>query len=164
MRPRHWFFLLGALLYIVGVGFVLAGARAARFAPAAEAPAASGTPIATVKQIMKGIVAPAATAVFNSVSSTVTAKGVEEKAPETDEEWETLGNSAAALVESGNLLLMGSRAVDKGDWVKFSQQLIDAGKDTLKATQAKSAEQILSSGEKVNESCDNCHRKYQRSS
>src|SRR5690349_18144644 len=100
MRPRHWFFLVGALLYVVGVGFVLAGARAARFAPEPEAPAATGTPIATVKQIMKGIVAPAATAVFNSVSSTVTAKGVEEKAPETDEEWETLGNSAAALIES----------------------------------------------------------------
>jgi hypothetical protein len=164
MQPRHWFFFVGALPYIVGVGFVLAGARAARFAPAGETPAASGTPVATVKQIMKGIVAPAATAVFNSVSSTVSAKGIEETAPQSDEEWETLGYSAAALVESGNLLLMGSRAVDKGEWVKFSQDLIAAGRDALKATQAKNADQVLASGEKVNESCDNCHRKYQRSS
>jgi hypothetical protein len=81
---------------------------------------------------MNGIVGPAATAVFNSVGTTVSAKGTEEKAPQTDEEWEALGNSAAALIESGNLLLMGSRAVDKGDWVKQSQALIEAGKATLK--------------------------------
>ena len=45
-----------------------------------------------------------------------------------------MGNSAAALIESGNLLLMGSRAVDKGDWVKMSQAMIEAGKAALKAT------------------------------
>jgi hypothetical protein len=163
MQPRHWFFLVGVLLYLVGVGFVIAGARAARAAPV-DSPAAMGTPVATVKQIMKGIVGPAATAVFNSVSTTVTSKGTEEKAPETDAEWEALGNSAAALIESGNLLLMGSRTVDKGDWVKYTQDLIESGKVALKAAQARSAEQVLSSGEKVNESCDNCHRKYQRSS
>ena len=165
MRSRHWFFLVGVLLYLAGLGFVIAGARAVRGAGATTStPAVTGTPVATVKQIMKGIVAPAATAVFNSVSSTVSIKGVEEKAPANDEEWEALGNSAAALIESGNLLLMGSRAVDKGDWVKYSQELIDSGTATLKATQAKSADQVLASGEKVNESCDNCHRKYQRSS
>jgi len=163
MRSRHWFFLVGVLLYVAGIGFVIAGARAARSVPV-EAPAATGTPIATVKQIMKGIVAPAATAVFNAVSATGTSKGTVEKAPQTDADWETLGNSPAALIESGNLLLMGSRAVDKADWVKYSTDLIEAGKAALKATQAKSAEQILTSGEKVNESCDNCHRKYQRSS
>jgi hypothetical protein len=111
---------------------------------------------------MKGIVAPAATVVFNSVSTTVSFKGIEERAPHSDEEWEVVGNSAAALVESGNLLLMGSRAVDKGDWVKMSQALIDAGKVALKATQEKSAEGVLGAGEAVNMSCDNCHRKYQR--
>jgi hypothetical protein len=163
MRPRHWFFLVGVLLYLTGVGFVIAGARAARAAPV-ETPVAVATPIATVKQIMKGIVAPAATAVFNSVSTTVTKNGIEEKAPETDADWEALGNSAAALIESGNLLLMGNRVVDKGDWITYTRALIESGKAALKATQAKSAEQILSSGEKVNESCDGCHRKYQRSS
>ena len=164
MRSRHWFFLVGVLLYVAGVGFVIAGARTARRAPTADAAVAVVTPIATVKQIMKGIVAPAAMAVFNSVSTTVSVKGIEEKAPETDAEWEALGNSAAALIESGNLLLMGSRVVDKGDWLKYSQDLIDSGKAALTAAQGKSTEQVLASGEKINESCDNCHRKYQRSS
>jgi hypothetical protein len=164
MRSRHWFFLVGILLYLGGIGFVIAGARTARRASPAASTVVTGTPVASVKQIMKGIVGPAATAIFNSVSTTVTAKGVEEKAPQTDEEWEALGNSAAALIESGNLLLMGSRAVDKGDWVKMSREMIEAGKIALNATVAKSAEQVLASGEAVNATCDNCHGKYQRGS
>ena len=161
MRMGHGLFVVSVALFVSGIGFVVAGARTARVAPAVEA-APVTTPVASVKQIMKGIVAPAATTVFNSVSTTVSFKGTEEKAPQTDEEWELVGTSAAALIESGNLLLMGSRAVDKGEWIKMSQALIDAGKVALKATEAKSAEGVLGAGEAINTSCDNCHRKYQR--
>jgi hypothetical protein len=160
MRIRHWFFLVGVLLYVGGIGFAIAGARAARLAPAVEAPVT--IPVASVRQIMKGIVAPAATVVFNSVSTTVSVRGTEEKFPRTDAEWEEVGNSAAALIESGNLLLMGSRAVDKGEWVKMSRALIESGKIALKATQDKNAEGVLAAGEQVNMSCDGCHRRYQR--
>ena len=69
MKIRHWFFLVGVLLFVAGIGFTIAGARAARLAPVVEAPIT--TPVATVKQIMKGIVTPAAMVVFNSVSTTV---------------------------------------------------------------------------------------------
>jgi hypothetical protein len=160
MKTRHWFFLVGVLLYVVGIGFAIAGARASRLAPAVEAPIT--TPVATVKQIMKGIVTPAAMKVFESVSTTVSIRGVEEKFPRDDAEWEEVGNAAAALIESGNLLLMGSRAIDKEDWVKMSQAMIEAGKVTLKATEARSADGVLAAGEQLNQSCDGCHRKYQR--
>ena len=160
MKTRHWFFLVGVLLFVAGIGFTIAGARAARLAPVAEVP--TTTPVATVKQIMKGIVAPAATVVFNSVSTTVSSRGIEEKFPQNDMEWEEVGNSAAALIESGNLLLMGTRAIDKGDWVKMSQAMIEAGKMALKATRDKSPEGVLAAGEQVNVSCDACHRRYQR--
>jgi cytochrome c556 len=161
VRTVHWLFIVGVLLFVSGIGFVIAGARTARQAPRAEA-AIEIVPVASVKQIMKGIVGPAATVVFDAVSTTVSSKGVEEKAPQTDAEWETVGNSAAALIESGNLMLMDGRAVDKEDWVKMSRALVDAGKATLRATQAKSSEGVLAAGEAVNISCDNCHRKYQR--
>ena len=164
MKIVHWLFVVGVALFVGGIGFIIAGARAARRAPAADTSAISLTPVASVKQIMKGIVGPAATVVFNSVSTTVTLKGTEEKAPQTDDEWEAVGNSAAALIEAGNLMLIGSRAVDKGEWVKQSQALIEAGKVALKATEDKSAERLLASGEAVNTSCDNCHRTYQRGS
>ena len=73
-----------------------------------------------------------------------------------------MGNNAVALAEAGNLLMMEGRAVDKGEWIKMSQAMIDAAKVALKATEAKSADGILESGDAINMSCDNCHRRYQR--
>jgi hypothetical protein len=164
MKIVHWLFVLSVALFVSGLGFIVAGERAARRAPAVDTAAISLTPVASVKQIMKGIVGPAAMVVFNSVGTTVSAKGTEEKTPHTQEEWDVVGNSAAALIESGNLMLIGSRAVDKGDWLKQSQALIEAGKVALKAVQDKNADQLLASGEAVNTSCDACHLKYQRGS
>jgi hypothetical protein len=100
--------------------------------------------------------------VFNAVSTTVTEKGVQEVFPRNDEEWAAVGSSAAALAEAGNLMMLEGRAVDTADWVKMSQALVDAGNETLKAVAAKSTEGVLGAGEKVNESCDNCHQRYMR--
>jgi hypothetical protein len=102
--------------------------------------------------------------VFDSVSVTTTKDGTEERMPRTDAEWDAVGNAAAALIESGNLLLMPGRAVDAGDWVKMSQALMEASTVALEATKAKSVDQLFESGEAINESCDTCHTKYQRGS
>jgi hypothetical protein len=161
MGTVYRLFLVSIALFVSGIGFIIAGARMARRAPAANA-AAALVPVASVRQIMKGIVGPASTAVFTAVSTTETIKGVEEKAPHTDEEWEAVGNSAAALIESGNLMLVEGRAVDRGDWVTYSKALIESSKVALKATQAKSAGDLFASGEAIYESCNDCHRKYQR--
>ena len=164
MRAPLPLFTVSALLFIFGVGFVVVGARAARqVAPAAEAPPGPAiTPIATTKQLMTGIVGPAANVVFNAVSSTVTDKGIEEVAPHTDEDWTKVGDAAAALAEAGNLLMVQSRAIDQGDWIKMSQAMIDAGRQTLKAVADKNADGILAAGEPLNESCDSCHQRYRR--
>ena len=160
MKAVHWLFLISIGLFISGIGFVVAAARTSR--QASPAAAVVTTPVASVKQIMKGIVGPAATVIFNSVGASITAKGVEEWAPKTNAEWEAVGNSAAAIVESGNLLLMGNRVVDTGDWIKMSQAMIDGGKEALKAVAAKNAEGVLASGEPINTSCDTCHERYRR--
>jgi hypothetical protein len=160
MRTVHWLFIVSVALFLSGIGFVIAVGRTTRDAPRIEDPVAA--PVGTVKQVMKGIVGPAANVVFSSVSATVTTAGIEEKAPHTDEEWEAVGNSAVALAEAGNLLMMENRAVDKGEWIKMSQAMIDAAKVALKATEAKSADDVLASGDAINVSCDNCHRRYQR--
>ena len=160
MRLVHWLFLVGAALFVSGIGFLVVSARTAQRPAAVAAPVI--TPVASVKQIMQGIVGPASTVIFESVVTSVTIKGVEEKAPRTDDEWAAVGNSAAALVESGNLLMLGSRAIDSGDWIKMSRAMVDAGVVALKATEAKSPDAVLAAGEAVNNSCDTCHQKYQR--
>lgn len=160
MRTVHWLFVVGVALFISGIGFVVAGARAARLATPVEAPAM--TPVASIKQIMNGIVMPAANVVYQSVGTVVSADGVKDMEPQNDQEWAVVGNSAAALVESGNLLLMGDRAVDRGDWVKMTQAFIAAGNMILKAAEAKTVDGILEAGGQLNTTCDTCHERYQR--
>ena len=161
MRTVHWLFIVSVALFISGIGFIIATARTPQ-AEAAVQQAPTLAPVASVKQIMRGIVSPAATIVFDSVSTIVDAKGVTENQPRTDEEWAVVGANAAALIESANLLLLGTRPVDQGDWVKMSKAMADAGQIALKATEAKNAEGILDAGEAINMTCDNCHQKYQR--
>ena len=163
MRTVHWLLVVSMALFIAGIGFILAAGRMRQTASAVSGkPVVAVLPVASIKQIMNGIVAPGANAVFNAVSTTVSQKGIEEVFPRNDDEWAALGNSAAGLAEAGNLMLIEGRAVDNGDWITMSRQLIDAGKLALKAVEAKSTEDVLTAGERVNESCDNCHAKYQR--
>ena len=163
MRMTNWLFIVSVLLFISGIGFIIASART-RQGAAVSAPSAAPAlpPVASVKQIMAGIVGPSATVVFDSVSTIVDAKGVQENQPRTDAEWARVGASAAALIESANMLLIGNRAVDQGDWVKMAKAMADAGQIALKATEAKKPEGILDAGEAINQTCDNCHQKYQR--
>ena len=160
MRIAYWMLAVSVALFVSGIGFVIAGARATRLATPVSAPVA--VPVASIKQIMGGITGPAATVVYNAVGYIVTAEGVEEILPETDEEWAVIANSAAALVESGNLLLLGDRAVDDGDWVTITRALIQAGTTALTAAEAQDVDGILAIGVDINTTCDDCHAQYQR--
>src|SRR5262245_59649861 len=58
----------------------------------------------TVKDVMDSIVDPASDFIWDAVETTVSAKGVEEKAPHTDEEWKNVRRHAIMLLEATNLL------------------------------------------------------------
>jgi hypothetical protein len=163
MRVRYWLFTISVLLFVSGIGFIIAAERTRKAAPAAatvEAPPAA--PTASVKQIMKGLTGPAANVIFGAVSIEIGVDGEKEKAPQSDEEWAEVATSAAMLVESANMLMQGSRAVDRGDWVKMATQMATAGKQALKEAEARNKDGILTVGESVNMSCDNCHARYLR--
>ena len=162
MKSTLPLFAVSALLFVFGVGFVVVAARSAREAPPAATSAPVVAPVANVKQIMSGIVSPTSNAIFQAVQTTVTKDGVEEIYPKDDEAWALLGAQAAALGEAGNLLMTEGRAVDRGDWLKMSQAMVDAAKQTLKAVDAKKPDDVLAAGEVVNTSCDNCHERYRR--
>jgi cytochrome c556 len=153
--------LVSAALFISGIAFIVAGARNARPPTAAQA-TVSMTPVASISQLMNGIVAPASTVIYDSVATTVSAAGVEEKMPRTDAEWTHVAINAAMLAEAGNLLVMEKRAVDNGDWVKISQQLTAAANRALEAAEDRSPDGIIDAGGAINETCDTCHAKYQR--
>ena len=166
MRIIHAFFLVSTLLFVTGIGFVIAGARASRTASSATSAtgpsAPSGAPVASVRQIMSVIVNPAARTVFGSVGTIVTAAGVEEKAPASDADWDDVAANAAALVEAGNLMLMNGRAIDQDGWARYCRALIDGSQTVLEATSKRNAEGVFAASEAIYDSCNGCHQTYQR--
>jgi len=141
---------------------------------------------ATIQDIMDAQVDPAADEIWNSVASIVTASGIEEKQPRTDDEWEALKLKAFLVIEGANLLVMPGRQVapegaaldpdelagekpediqkamasNRSAWVQLAQGLHDAGLEVMDAIEAKSPEQLVEAGEKLDTACENCHSTF----
>lgn len=113
-----------------------------------------------MKQLMNSVVDPAADVVWGAVGTVVSAEGTEERAPKTDEEWAAVLNSAFVITESGNLMMMGSRAKDNGEWMRQSQALIDVGIRTVKAAEARDKDAIFEVGGDIYGVCASCHQAY----
>jgi len=154
MRTTYGLLIVSLLLFVFGIWFVLAGVRAA------NAPLAA-PPVATVLELMDGIVSPAAGVVYDSVATIVDKEGIHETRPKNDREWANVAGNAAALIEASELLKMEGRARDQADWVTISTAMGTAAAEIRAAAQKQDAEGILGGGERLNNSCDNCHRKYQ---
>ena len=156
MRTIQWLYLIIVVVLVASTGLFVANARTAQKLRAFVTPAAS------VEQLMTGAINPAATAIFKAVSTVITAAGVQETAPKTDAEWEAVANSAAVLVESGNLLSSRSRRMDQTEWVKMSRALVDAARVSMDAARAKNAGALFTSGEALYLSCDRCHQRFMK--
>lgn len=115
--------------------------------------------LADNKLLMQAIVDPVADHLWEAVSVDITAAGRKETRPETDAEWLALRNDAVTLAESGNLLMMHPRAHD-GDWMRLSQELVDASAGAIKAIEAKNPEQLFDAGGEIYAVCTGCHSKY----
>lgn len=161
VRTVHWLFLVSVGLFIGGVGFIIAASRTVRTAVVVEeAPAIEA--VATTQQIMSAMVVPAANAIYEAVGTSISAAGVKEWSPQTDAEWTAVADSAVMLIEAGNLLLLGNRAVDRGDWVTMSRAMMQAAHAVQDAAAKKSVDGVFAAGDDITMACDNCHAKYQR--
>jgi hypothetical protein len=163
-------FLSTLWLLAVSVPFALAlGLGAPKPPPpatrvsAAAAVAKGGAPIrpvASVKQLMAGVIDPAADTVWESVGTIISAAGIEERRPRTDKEWEAVRNAALHLTEGGNLLMLGDRAKDHDAWWRMSRALVDAGAVALQAAEEKNVQALFDAGEGITAACDSCHGVY----
>ena len=114
----------------------------------------------TLKQVMEWVIDPNADVVWDSVKSISNAKGTTEIYPRTDAQWEAVRNSAATLIESGNLLMAQGRAKDDKQWVEYSQRLSRTAEIALKASQEKNKDALFDAGGKIYNACRACHDKY----
>lgn len=113
--------------------------------------------VASVDEVMEGITIPAAQRIFDAV---VYSNGELVQAPRTDDDWFALRISAMAVAESGNLLMMPSRAKDDDAWMERSRALVDAAVKVAEAAEAKDIERILETGSAMYLTCTACHEIY----
>lgn len=132
-------------------------------------------------QLMRGVVYPAANVVFSAQNDNpADVKPAPGKDPSLATDplastfggWRAVENAALALAESANLLLIPGRTCANGlpvpmnnpDWLKFVQELRDAGMKAYKTAQSKNPDDMVDAADTLNASCANCHRKWREKS
>jgi len=171
---------------------LLIATSAFTLAQCSKAPAAQPTSdyqlIGTVHDIMEGIVDPSSDVLFDAVATDITAAGVNEKRPQTDEEWKTVESNALMLAEAANLLKMPGRIAalpgdktksegpdapeltpaeiqakidgDRAKWVMYATNLQEQARKTHDAAKKRDADAVFALGEDIDMACEDCHLEY----
>ena len=154
---------------------------------ASAAPVQQIQAVASIQELMQALVDPSADAIWDSVSTTVTKKGVEDKHPRTDAEWHEVRLHAIRVIEGASLLqVQGRRVVKEGgkledDHVEGNAKLEDIvasiAKDpasfsaaartlqtsalaVLAAIDARDLQRIGETGSALDAACESCHLNY----
>ncbi len=147
-----------------------------RSEPAAPATSFAPQPYANLAQVMRGIPFTFSNIVFDAQAedpgaprkpAEVTA-GATETFKNVYGGWQEVENSALALAETANLLMIPGRVCENGKPVpvqeetyrKAAEGLAAAGRAAFKAAQAKSMDSIIEVSETVATACSNCHEPY----
>lgn len=142
------------------LSFVLLIAVAAAAGCSGAPPPPPFKPVADLKQLMAHVVEPAADEYWDAVGWIDDAQGTVEIQPETQEEWDAVRNHAYAITESGNLMMLPTRAKDSDEWMRMSVALVEAGQRAIGAAEQKNKQAVFDTGAEIYEACTNCHAKY----
>ena len=147
----------------------------------AVAPPLSLPASGNLAQVMRGILFPSANLLFSvqTIDPGVKKPAANAAAPTGEVDWLTWGGgvyrgwemvdyAAASIAESATLMLTPGRRCENGkpvpvtdpDWIKFTQQLADAGKAAYRASQMRNQETASESTNQLNDSCMSCHRVF----
>ena len=142
------------------------------------AAALSFPPVGNLNQVMKGILFPSSNILFDvqtqdpgarkaaasiTDASTLTVRYGTVYAP-----WILVDVAAISLAESAPLLMTPGRRcengkpvpVDRPDWQKYVQGLVEAGRAAYKAAQTRNQETVSEVTNLIQEACFNCHTVY----
>jgi len=155
-------------------------------APQATAPAASRAPAfpaaGNLAQVMRGILFPSSNIIFNvqtydpgaPVKPGQVGAGATTSFSWVDwgagiyKGWEIVDYAAVAVAESAPLMLTPGRRCENGrpvpverpDWIKFTQDLAEAGRAAYKASQTRSQEAVSDASNQLADACLHCHQVY----
>ena len=117
---------------------------------AQRSPAVGIRTLANVRELHDIMISPASDALFAASSNQpLDAKG-----------WSDAHNQAILLAESGNLLMVGTRVRDTGNWMKMSRAMVDAAALAAAAAEKKDAKALEAATDSITSACMECHRPY----
>ena len=116
--------------------------------------------VADIQVLMLAVLEPAAEAYWDAVGWVIDEDGEQEIVPANPEEWEKVRNAAFIIAESGNLLMMGGRALDQDNWIGMSQALVEVGRSAIEAAEARDRDAVFNAGAEVYYVCTACHAEY----
>lgn len=184
MRTRRGHLFAAAGLFLSSLTLQQCSSKPA---PAEAAAQPDLKALVSIKELMENIIDPIADYVFDAVGTDVTAKGVVETKPVSDDDWAKVRQGAVTLAEGTNLLKMPRRVAPPGDknnsggpnapelspeqiqakidqdralWNKHADELRDEALKVLEIVKAKDADGLFEAGSRIDKVCENCHLEY----
>jgi hypothetical protein len=159
---------------------ILAGGNAPAPKPAAVAATPASRPLGNMAQVMRGIFFPSSNLIFNVQGHDPGEPNKTVYEPGTTAfswvdwgggiytGWELVDYAAIALADAAPLLLTPGRRcengrpvpVERADWVKYTAELVEAGRAAYKASQSRNQEAVSEVTNQIAEACLNCHVMY----
>jgi hypothetical protein len=134
-------------------------------------------PVMTVNQLMRGVLFPLGNTVFFAQSEDPAALARDPMPSASPNPltglfggWEAVENSALALAESADLLLIAGRRCSNGevvdvegaDWIRFVDDYRDKSVAAYEAALTKDQDALVDASGYLSEACLACHRVYRR--
>ena len=151
---------------------------AAAIAPVASHP--TYPPAANLGQLMRGIFFPSSNLIFNVQTHDPGERGSKYEPPANAgfswvdwgagiySGWELVDYAAVSIADSAPLLLAPGRRcengrpvpVERADWIRFTTELVEAGKAAYKASQTRNQEAVSDVSNQLANACLHCHEVY----
>jgi hypothetical protein len=185
---------------LCGLVFLMSACSSEKAAPAAPPPASNASPApasaelwgpqkptVSVLELMHYMIDPLADNIFDSVSTVTTPKGLVEKVPTTDDDWDKLGIGAVTMVEGANLLriarpfappgtpddsgspnatelstaqITAKRNADPVEWNARVEALRNVGLEVLDIIKKKNVAELWDASDNLDTACENCHKAF----
>jgi hypothetical protein len=172
MKRFRW--LTGLAVLFAACGGSAPADKAAE-APAAAAAGPARQAYGTLAEVMRAIPFTASNIIFDAQTNDPGAPKQHSGGDSATEKfaaiyggWQQVENSARALQETANLIMIPGRLCENGlpvplnqpDYQKAAQMLVDAGAAAYKAAKAKNIDEVIEVSNAVAEACAACHEPY----
>ena len=178
---------VACLLFLGALGSRCSPQPATQAQPSASRLMGDTQPVVSAKELMKYTIDPIADNIFNAVRWDITAKGIVETRPRTDDDWDTVRIGAVTLAEGIYLLKVPRLFAPPGDvndsvgpdapelspdqikakidadpvlWSAKIEALRNVALEVLDIVKKKDVDALFDAGGDLDKACEDCHLEY----